>query len=117
MEQKVPNISDADIRRITKREFPQLEFTEVEDVLKMYEYESGKRKNRVYASILKLSGGDIELLKKWVEKANVDFRDIISLSEYPNYTQYAFEDNLSVEKKRQLIIADWTQYEVWLKKE
>jgi hypothetical protein len=85
-------------------------------VLRMYKYESEKGKNRVYASILKLSGGNIEQVKRFVEKANVDYRDVISLSEYPSYSEYAFRDNLSAEKKSQLIIADWTQYESWLNK-
>jgi hypothetical protein len=116
MEQKSPNIRDKDIQRIVRRDFPQLTFTEVEDMLKMYKSESKKGKNRVYASILKLSDGKIELIKKYVEKANTDYRDVIALSEYPNYLEHAFEDELPVEKKKQLIDDDWKQYEAWLNK-
>ena len=115
MEQKIPNISDRDVKRIVERDFPQLEFTEIESILGAYKSESIKGKNRVYASILKLSTGNIELIKKYVEKANNDYRDVIALAEYPNYSEYAFDNDLTAEKKKQLISDDWTQYEEWLK--
>jgi len=114
MEQKMPNISYSDIKRIVEREFPKLEFSEIETLLKMYQSESEKGKYRVYASILKLSDGNIESVKRYVEKANIDYRDVIALSEYPNYLDNAFENDLPAEKKKQLIIDDWTQYEAWL---
>jgi len=50
------------------------------------------------------------------EDANFDYRDIITLSEYPSYSKYAFETQLSAERKIQLINAEWKQYENWLKK-
>lgn len=116
MEQKIPSISNDDINRIIKRDFPQLKPSEIEDVLKGYNSESERGKNRVYASILKLSNGNIKLIREYVEKANIDYRDVIALSEYPNYSEYAFEDELPVQKKKQLIDDDWKQYEAWLDK-
>jgi len=117
MEQKIPNVSDSDIERIIKRDFPQFEFSVIESILKMYVSTSKKGRNRIYAAILKLSDGNVELMKKHAEKAIDDFRDIIALSEYPNYSGYGFDDdNLSEEKKEQLINDDWMQYEAWLKK-
>ena len=116
MEQKIPSITDSDIKRIVRREFPQFDFTEIEDILKMYKSESDRGKNRVYASILKLSNGNIELVKKYVEKANKDYRDVIALAEYPSYSEHAFDDNLPTEKKKQLINDDWKQYEAWINK-
>ena len=85
MEQKIPKISDNDIKRIIKRDFPQSELTEIENILQIYKSKSKEGRNRIYASLLKLSDGNLELLKKLVEKANNDFRDIIAMSEYPNY--------------------------------
>jgi hypothetical protein len=116
MEQKIPDISDSDIERLIKRDFPRLEFSEIESILKMYGSTSKKGRNRIYAGILKLSDGNIELIKKYVEKAIDDFRDIIALSEYPNYSEHAFDENLPEEKEEQLINGDWMQYEAWLKK-
>jgi hypothetical protein len=116
MEQRIPNVTDSDIKRIIKRDFPQFEITEIENILKMYRAESEKGRNRVYASILKLSNGNIDLMEEYIEKANRDYRDVIALSEYPNYSEYAFDDNLSEKKEKQLINDDWVQYEDWLKK-
>jgi len=68
MEQIVPNIGIEDIRRIVKRDFPQSEFTEIKSILSQYYSESSKGGYRVFASILKLSGGNIELLKEYAQK-------------------------------------------------
>jgi hypothetical protein len=114
MEQQVPNINDDDIKQIIDRDFPQLEFTAVLKILMEYKSESAKGYNRVYASILKLSDGNIELVQKYVEKAKWDYRDVIALAEYPNYSKYAFDDGLTYEKKVILIKDDWIQYERWL---
>lgn len=116
MEQKVIIVSDADIKRISKRDFPQLEFGEIESILGMYKSESIAGRNRIYASILKLSDCNIELLRKYVTKAVNDYRDIIALSEYPNYSEYALESNLSDQIKQQLIDEDWMQYQEWFNK-
>jgi hypothetical protein len=116
MEQKTPEISNSDIKRIIKRDFSQSEFVETENILQLYKSESESGRNRVFASILKLSNGDLELLKKFVEKAKYDFRDIISLSEYPSYTEHAFGNDLSEQKKKQLIEDDWSQYKYWFDK-
>ena len=116
MEQRIPDISDGDVKRISKRDFPQLELPAIESILKEYKSESKKGRNRIYAAVLKLSNGNIELMKKYIEKANKDFRDVIALSEYPNYSKYAFDNSLNEEKKKQLINEDWIQYETWLNK-
>ena len=117
MDQKIPTISDEDIKRIVSRDFPQIEFDKVMAVLSIYESESNNGMNRVYASILKLSNGNYELLKKYAEKAKSDYRDVISLSEYPNYSAQAFNDNLPDKMKKELIHRDWVQYEAWLLKQ
>ena len=116
MEQKIPTVGYGDIERIAKRDFPQLAFAEIESLLKQYKSESESGRNRVYASVLKLSNGKIEQLRKYIEKANSDYRDVIALSEYPNYSEYAFDDDLSEKKKQQLIADDWAQYETWFNK-
>lgn len=116
MEQIVPNITELDIKRIIKRDFPKMEFEDINDILKKYNSENSKSSNRVYASILKLSNSNITLLKKYVDEANYDYRDIISMAEYPNYSEHAFEDDLAMELEKRLINDDWIQYESWLNK-
>ena len=114
MKQKIPNIKDCDIGRIIKRDFPNSNANDIRLLLHLYNSESKKGGNRVWASILKLSNGDIDMLKQYIEKANNDFRDVIMLSEYPNYSKHMFGDSLSKKDKNQLIVQDWEQYELWL---
>lgn len=114
MKQKIPNISDNDIKRIIKRDFPQTQSFEVENILNRYKSESQVGKNRVSASILKLANGNIELVKKYTNQANSDYRDVIALSEYPNFSKHIFESELSSKKKKQLIHDDWMQFETFL---
>lgn len=116
MEQKVPEISDSDIYRIIRRDYPQSEFSKVVVLLKMYKSKSEEGKKRIYAGILKLSEGKVELIKTFVEKANYDYRDIIALSEYPNYSRFAFDNNLIEQKRKELIDDDWFQFECWFKR-
>lgn len=116
MNQKIHNINITDIKRLIKREFPNKPISEIETILKQYVSESQTGRNRVYASILKLSNGNIDKLIKGVEQANKDFRDIISIAEFPNYSENAFTNNLSNEKEKQLIEKDWKQFKAWLDK-
>lgn len=117
MNQKTPNISDTDIKRLIRREFPNKLISKIEAILKQYVSGNQKGRNRVYASILKLSNGNIDDLAKNVEQANNDFRDIISRVEYPNYSKYVFEKNLTDEQEKQLIQKDWEQFKSWFDKE
>ena len=113
MEQKIPVVSDSDIKRIIKRDYPNVEGSFVLALLSKYKSESKKGKNRIFASILKLAEGKTELIEKYVEKANEDYRDILALSEYPHYSKYAFEDDLSSEREKELNDKDWEQYQKW----
>ena len=117
MDQKTPQISDMKIKQIIGRDFSDEEASEVEDLLRLYKADNANGKNRVCASILKLSNGKIELIKKYVEQANIDYRDLIALSEYPNYSEHAFEDDLPDYRKKKLLDDDWKQYQRWLNKE
>ena len=116
MEQKIPNITTNDIKRILKRDFHNSNYFEMEEILSLYNSDNIMGKSRVQAATLKLSNGDIALLKKYIELANKDFRDIIAMAEYPNYSQIAFSNNISMVEKEKLIEEDWIQYKSWLDK-
>ncbi|URA10625.1 hypothetical protein [Thermospira aquatica] len=82
MKQKIPHITKSDIIRIIKREFKDYDIECILSILEGYNSESERGKYRLYASILKLANGNIDLLKKYVNEANNDYRNIISLAEY-----------------------------------
>jgi len=116
MKQKTANVTDSDIERIILRDFARSDLKTVKIILSNYKTEGAKERNRVYASALKLSAGDIDLLEKYVHRANVDYRDLIALSEYPNYTERMLDDDFSGKRKAKLIDDDWRQYQEWLMK-
>ena len=116
MEQQIANISENDIDRLVKRDFQPEEVVEILKLLSLYQSETLNGKNRVYASILKLSNGNISKVRNYIEMANNDYRDVIALAEYPNYSEYAFNEDLLEDKLKQLINSDYIQYEIWFNK-
>jgi len=116
MKQKTANATDTDVERIILRDFSKSDSKTAKLILSNYKAGGAKEKNRVYVSALKLSAGDVDLLEKYVQRANVDYRDIIALSEYPNYTKYMLDDEFSGKKKAKLIDDDWRQFQEWFLK-
>ncbi len=121
MEDKIPNISNADIKRIIERDFRK--DTDIANILNRYASETEKGRNRVYAAILKISDGSVEKVEKNVEVAIIDYRDVLSWAEYPNYFKFVREDisykqnfEIPFEKNKQLSDDDWQQYNEWLNK-
>jgi hypothetical protein len=76
---------------------------------------SDKESPRVHLAILKLSEGDPKKLFSYIEAARGDYRDVLAWAEYPEQmrsgkTRY----NTPLEEYEAILIADRTQYEVWL---
>jgi hypothetical protein len=115
MEDRIPCITNADIKRIIERDFPKNERDRVIKTLNRYKSESEKGANRVHAAILKISDGSVEKVEKNVEVAIIDYRDVLSWAEYPSYSKNLFEE-FSYEKEKQQNDDDWQQYNEWLNK-
>ena len=111
--QRIAKVTQKDVDRIIQRDFLASEFKSVTEILTLYRSSEGFR---VFASILKLSQGDIALVKEYVDKANYDYRDIIAASEYPNYSERAFDDDLSKKDAKYLEDLDWKQFQTWFNK-
>ena len=82
-----------------------LKFTEIQS-----ETENGK--NRIASAILKLAKSDLNVIDSLLKKANEDFRDIISLAEYPRASKYGF-DEPNENKLKTDYLNDWTEYLNW----
>jgi hypothetical protein len=123
MKYKTPKISNEDIYRIIERDFTKN--NDVLNILNKFTQDIENDSNRVYAAILKISDCSVEKVEKYVEVANVDYRDVLTLAEYPNYNKF-YHDRVSDEKKSQLLDSDekksqlldedWKQYHEWLNK-
>ena len=88
-------------------------------VLKGYEDSvSGRREcPRVQLAALKLANGDLAALRKHINTAVQDFRDVVALAEYPEYSKQAFHVRKFPSAEQQRIIdSDWKQYKDWLRR-
>lgn len=113
MENKIPDITSNDIKRIIKRDFPNDDLAEIMEMLSEYKSNTIKGRNRIHACILKLANGDKYSIEKYVERAKCDSRDVIAWAEYPNQFKHPFHFNLPKDQQNKLIEDDWLQYQAW----
>ncbi|MCP3932688.1 MAG: hypothetical protein GY705_26760 [Bacteroidetes bacterium] len=116
MDQPVPNISKNDIERIVLREYPAVGKDIIFNTLRKYSSDSKEGTYRVWASVLKISDGNIKMLKENIETALCDYRDVISVAEYPEYSKkVGFDtDNFDKLQLKKIIEADSLQYQEWI---
>jgi hypothetical protein len=113
MEQPAAKISKSDIERIIIRDFTLDEKEEVYNLLNKYSVNTSAGPYRVWASLLKLSKGELVKLKNIIETAIGDYRDILAAAEYPEYLKrVGFNaEKFSRKELDQIIKADWEQYQ------
>lgn len=111
--QPTPNISKKNIETIIQRDYGNCIF-EVKELLNLIKSDSEKGHNRIVAAVLKSAKGDVENIRKYVTIAQSDFRDVIAEAEYPLSSKYS---SLSMSKRelRSLYLADWINYNKWLR--
>lgn len=118
MEQPTPTVTRADVERVVRRDFPPEQFDSVMSVLAEYGGESWHRElHRVQLAVLKLAAGSLDDLRREIETAKRDYRDVLAYAEYPAYMKKTFRvSQLPADEQRKIIDEDWRQYETWLKK-
>jgi len=94
--------------------FPdKIERSQAGQIIERYGVESCEvEHDRIQLAILKLSGSSLDSLKKNTQLAKEDYRDILSLAEYPK--QSKSWSILDGPKKQKMIEDDLSQYENWL---
>lgn len=114
MAQYVPEVTEADIERIVRRDYPPEMHRTIHDMIGGVE---AWEKPRVVMACLKNGNGDFEKLKGELANASGWWREIISEAEYPNYTKKMFRmDRLSAEEQQRIIEKDKKQYLEWLQR-
>ena len=114
MEQPTPAITRNDVERVIKRDFASNQFEEVLNILNRFDKPENLHP-RIQLDILKLADKDISKLKVYLEQALRDYRDIITLAEYPEYgKQWREISSLSQDQIDKIIASDWDQYNNWL---
>lgn len=114
IEQPIAKISDTELERLIDREFPE-NLDLVKRKLTKIKSDSPNGQNRIGAAVLKLANSDLNEIDYLIKKANEDFRDIVSLAEYPRASKYGFEERSDNELKADYL-NDWTEYSEWKNK-
>jgi hypothetical protein len=114
MEQPIPKVTRADVERIVSREYSVTERGRALAILDEYQSDGGDP-SRVQLAVLKLAAGDIAALRRQIETAKCDYRDVLCYAEYPRYSCEIGFDNVPKSLKQVVIDEDWKQYETWLK--
>jgi hypothetical protein len=109
MSDYTPTVSQADLDRIIRRDYPHHPETAIWEILNRYGHGEAYR---IYAAALKEGEGDLSKLERAIELANLDYRDLLMAAEYPNQAQQGYSASTSPE----IVEADWSQYSDWFKK-
>ena len=110
--QPVPDVTQADVERVVRRDFSA---EQVEEVLGLLNKSESSKKPRVLLACLKNSRGDLESLHSELHSAQMDWRDVILTAEYPLAASKVLPLFKLPEAQRQEIYdKDWNQYQDWL---
>ena len=111
MSQFVPQVSEEDIERVLRRDFPAEHHQELWEMIQRVEV---REKPRVILACMKNAGGDVQKLKGNLNEASGYYREIIGEAEYPFYSKKMFRiDKLSEPEIAAIIEKDRKQYLDW----
>ena len=114
--QLTPTVSAADVERVVRRDFPAERVAEVWAILNEYGSEGWQRElDRVRLAALKLAAGDMEMLRRHIETAKQDYRDVLAYAEHPGYmSRVPGPGTRPPDEVKRIVDADWKQYQDWL---
>jgi len=109
--QRHAEVSDDDVERILRRDYPEADLTELRALIR---HINVREKPRVVAACLKNAGGSSQRLHKELEDAPGYYREILSEAEYPTATKrWSSIDKLSDSERQRIYDKDWEQYQEW----
>lgn len=112
MSQYHPSVSDQDVERIVRRDYPDELHSAIRQLIQAVEV---REKPRVVLACLKVANRSFPMLKAQLADAAGWWREIISEAEYPNYTKKMFRiERLSADEQERIIERDKNQYLQWL---
>ncbi len=114
--QPTPTVTSEDVERVIARDFASESSHDAMAILGEYGTDGRyPEHDRVRLAALKLAAGDIGRLREAIEAAKRDYRDVLALAEYPEYSRSVDPSaNLSASERQRIIDADWKQYSEWL---
>jgi hypothetical protein len=112
-DQPVPNVTQADVERILRRDFPAARVEAARSALLACDAAADPPSPRVQLAVLKLAGGNLAKLKQFAADARKDYRDVLAWAEYPGYMNWVPGPG-QPPGVEQIIESDWRQYQAWL---
>jgi len=112
-EQPFAKISCEKLKFLIAREFPN-DTNIVYRKLDKIETTNLDGKYRISAAVLKLTDKDLDKIDYYINIALEDFRDVISMAEYPRASNNF--GNRSKEENKSDYLKDWEEYSSWLNK-
>jgi len=107
-------VSQADVERIARREFSPGDLAAALAILTAYGTKSWHNEPvRVRVALLRLAHGKLAKLQQPFALADADYRDILSMAEYPSYFTQISPGAGKPADRQQAIDADWQQYRRW----
>ena len=111
MAQRHTEVSDSDIERILRRDYPEADLPELRALIRDVNV---REKPRVIAACLKIAGGSTQRLRKELVDVPGYYREILSGAEYPMATKnWSSIDRLSDSERQRIYDKDWEQYQLW----
>lgn len=112
------------VLRVVESDFPNQNRSEVIDLLEkkigtnlpFRKNDSAEELERVRLAVLKLAHGKIDELRRQIDIANVDWRDVINAAEYPEASGMPIMayTKLNKHQRQEIQERDQDQYERWL---
>jgi hypothetical protein len=110
--QPTPDVGEADVRRVLKRDYPPEVQEELWGIIERLEV---IEKWRVVLGCLKTGGGSVDKLRYQLKDATGYYREILGEAEYPLATKRWFHIEKLTDAEREAIYdKDWKQYQEWL---
>src|SRR4051812_14193700 len=82
LRQPIPDVTSADVKRIVRRDYPDTAFEGVMAIVAEYRSRWESATSRVQLSALKLANGHQESLRRWIDAAKLDHRNVLVPAEY-----------------------------------
>ena len=111
-DQPTPEVSDADVERVVRRDYAP---AHVDTVLALVAEVEVREQPRVVLACLKIAAGNLDRLRGELANASGWYREQISEAEYPLASKrWSRIYSLPEDEVRAIFDKDWKQYSAWL---
>lgn len=111
MRQPTPSVTEADVERVVRRDYP----ANVAEIFELIAKVAVREKPRVVLACLKIESGNLDQLRANFSSASGYYRELLGEAEYPLATKrWSRIESLPEEEVRAIYEKDWRQYSEWL---